>query len=74
MAGPSKSLILDPALQKYYEVTVNRYKYFRWTPRTAWHSLLYMVLIPASLGYVAYKSDGKYDLRGKRRGDTIAEW
>lgn len=39
------------------EVNSNRYKYFRWTPRTAWHSLLYMVLIPASLGYVAYKSD-----------------
>ncbi|KAL4986424.1 hypothetical protein BDW68DRAFT_163378 [Aspergillus falconensis] len=74
MAGPSKSLILDPALQKYYEVNSNRYKYFRWTPRTAWHSLLYMVLIPASLGYIAYKSDGKYDLRGKRRGDTVVEW
>ncbi|KAL4806720.1 hypothetical protein BDV18DRAFT_138113 [Aspergillus unguis] len=74
MAGPSKSLILDPALQKYYEVNVNRYKHFRWTPRTAWHSLLYMVLIPASLGYVAYKTDGKYNLRGKRKGDTIAEW
>ncbi|KAL5333279.1 hypothetical protein BJX70DRAFT_392327 [Aspergillus crustosus] len=74
MAGPSKSMILDPALQKYYEVTVNRYKYFRWTPRTAWHSLLYVVLIPASLGYVAYKTDGKYDLRGKRKGDTISEW
>ncbi|KAL4943544.1 hypothetical protein BDV06DRAFT_189577 [Aspergillus oleicola] len=74
MAGPSKSLVLDPALQKYYEVTTNRYKHFRWTPRTAWHSILYMVLIPASLGYVAYKTDGKYDLRGKRKGDTIAEW
>ncbi|KAL2827602.1 hypothetical protein BDW59DRAFT_160243 [Aspergillus cavernicola] len=74
MAGPSKSLVLDPALQKYYEVTVNRYKYFRWTPRTAWHSLLYMVLIPASLGYIAYNTDGKYDFRGKRKGDTIAEW
>ncbi|BCS18569.1 uncharacterized protein APUU_11397A [Aspergillus puulaauensis] len=74
MAGPSKSMILDPALQKYYEISANRYKYFRWTPRTAWHSLLYMVLIPASLGYVAYKTDGKYDLRGKRKGDTIAEW
>ncbi|KAL4879436.1 hypothetical protein BJY04DRAFT_193987 [Aspergillus karnatakaensis] len=74
MAGPSKSLVLDPALQKYYEVTVNRYKFFRWTPRTAWHSILYVVMIPAALGVVAYKTDGKYDLRGKRKGDTIAEW
>lgn len=39
------------------EVNANRYKHFRWTPRTAWHSLLYMALIPATLGYIAYKSD-----------------
>ncbi|GKZ22538.1 hypothetical protein AbraIFM66951_006478 [Aspergillus brasiliensis] len=74
MAGPSKSLILDPALQKYYELNANRYKYFRWTPRHAWFSFLYMALIPGALGYVAYKTDGLYDLRGKRRGDTIVEW
>ncbi|KAL2014857.1 hypothetical protein VTN00DRAFT_2382 [Thermoascus crustaceus] len=74
MAGPSKSLVLDPAIQKYYELNQNRYKYFRWTPRTAWLSFVYMVAIPGALGFVAYKTDGKYDMRGKRRGDTIAEW
>ncbi|KAE8379566.1 hypothetical protein BDV26DRAFT_259068 [Aspergillus bertholletiae] len=74
MAGPSKSLVLDPALQKYYEVNANRYKYFRWTPRNAWFSFLYMALIPGTLGYVAYKTEGKYHFRGKLRGDTIEEW
>lgn len=48
-----------------------------------------MVLIPGSLAYVGYKTDvwytlrngwsnltaqGKYSMRGKRRGDTIVEW
>ncbi|CAG7934834.1 unnamed protein product [Penicillium nalgiovense] len=55
MAGPSKSLILDPALQKYYELNANRYKYWRWTPRHAMLSFVYMGLIPGVLGYIAYK-------------------
>ncbi|GAD94294.1 conserved hypothetical protein [Paecilomyces variotii No. 5] len=70
----SKSLVLDPAVQKYYELNQNRYKYFRWTPRTAWLTLVYVGIIPAALGYVAYKTEGKYELRGKRRGDTIREF
>ncbi|KAJ5226502.1 hypothetical protein N7468_007727 [Penicillium chermesinum] len=74
MAGPSKSLVLDPALQKYYELNANRYKYFRWTPRHAWLSFVYMGLIPGVLTYLTLKTEGKYELRGKRRGDTIAEW
>ncbi|KAJ5167538.1 uncharacterized protein N7482_006319 [Penicillium canariense] len=81
MAGPSKSLVLDPALQKYYELNANRYKYFRWTPRHAWMSIIYMAIIPGALTYLAYNtenaadsSQGKYELRGKRKGDTIAEW
>ncbi|GAM35236.1 hypothetical protein TCE0_017f03411 [Talaromyces pinophilus] len=74
MAGPSKSLILDPALQKYYELNANRYKYFKWTPRNAWLTLLYVGIVPGIIGYVAYSTDGKYDLRGKRRGDTIVEF
>jgi hypothetical protein len=57
MAGPSKSLVLDPAFQKYYELTANRYKYFRWTPRHAWLSFIYMIAIPGTLGYIAYKTD-----------------
>ncbi|EEQ28588.1 hypothetical protein McanMca71_005368 [Microsporum canis] len=73
MAGPS-NIHLDPALQKYYDTHKNRYKYFRWTPRTAWISFCYMAVVPGIIGYIAYKTDGKYDFRGKRRGDTIAEW
>ncbi|BDD57563.1 hypothetical protein MPDQ_007456 [Monascus purpureus] len=70
----SKSLVLDPALQRYQDFNKNRYKYFRWTPRNAWHTLLYAALIPTALGYIAYKTDGKYEFRGKRRQDTIVEF
>ncbi|PGH21426.1 hypothetical protein AJ80_03217 [Polytolypa hystricis UAMH7299] len=74
MAGPNKNLMLDPALQKYYEMTVNRYKFFRWTPRTAWITFCYVGLVPGILAYAAYKTDGKFDFKGKRREDTIVEF
>ena len=35
----------------------NRYKYFRWTPRTAWITFVYVGLIPGIIGYVGYKTD-----------------
>lgn len=34
-----------------------RHLYFRWTPRTAGISLMYIVVVPSIIGYVAYKTD-----------------
>jgi hypothetical protein len=39
------------------EMQVDRYKHFKWTPRTAWLSILFAVAIPSSLYYVANKTD-----------------
>lgn len=36
---------------------VERYRHFKWTPRTAWLSILFAVAIPSSLYYVANKTD-----------------
>jgi hypothetical protein len=36
---------------------VDRYRHFKWTPRTAWLSILFAVAIPSSLYYVANKTD-----------------
>lgn len=71
-------------------MTVNRHKYFRWTKRTAWLNIAYVLVVPATLGYFGYITDvsgaeadawvvanveqGKWDMRGKRRGDTISEF
>ncbi|KAI6246564.1 hypothetical protein HI914_05294 [Erysiphe necator] len=82
MAGHHPTpLTLDPAYVKYnksrflqkIDMWINRYKYFRWTGRTVKITFAYMVVVPSIIGYLAYTSDGKYNMRGKRRGDTIVE-
>ncbi|RKF54348.1 NADHubiquinone oxidoreductase 6.6kD subunit [Erysiphe neolycopersici] len=82
MAGHHPTpLTLDPAYVKYNmgglshgtDMWINRYKYFRWTGRTVKITFAYMVVVPSIIGYLAYTSDGKYNMRGKRRGDTIVE-
>ncbi|KAG8412013.1 hypothetical protein J3459_016094 [Metarhizium acridum] len=50
-----------------------RHHFFRWTPRTARITFMYVVVVPAIFGYVAYKTDGLFNFRAKRRGDTIYE-
>lgn len=74
MAGDHHVLHEDPALVKYAEVAPNRYKYFRWTPRTAWLSFWVAIAVPSVVGLIAYRTDGKYVFRGKRRGDVIKEF
>ena len=39
------------------DMYTNRHKYFRWTPRTAWISLAYMVAVPAVFGYIGFVTD-----------------
>lgn len=38
-------------------MSANRWKYFRWTPRTAWLSVAYVVVVPAVFGYVGFVTD-----------------
>ncbi|CAK7274449.1 hypothetical protein SEPCBS57363_006169 [Sporothrix epigloea] len=65
---------LDPAILKLNNMTTNRYKYFRWTPRTARITFMYVAVVPALFGIMAYSTEGKWNLRAKRRGDVIAEF
>ncbi|KAK2070616.1 hypothetical protein P8C59_005095 [Phyllachora maydis] len=65
---------LDPAIIRLGNMTTNRYKYFRWTPRTAWITFVYVAVVPSIFGYFAYTTDGKWDFRAKRRGDVIKEF
>ncbi|KXT16266.1 hypothetical protein AC579_476 [Pseudocercospora musae] len=73
MAGHN-SIHMDPALVKYANMYVKRHEYFRWTPRTAWLTFTYVFAIPAGALYFAWTTDGKWDMRGKLKGDTIAEF
>ncbi|KAG9247638.1 hypothetical protein BJ878DRAFT_539136 [Calycina marina] len=75
MAGHhNHALAMDPALVKYNNMHMNRHKYFRWTGRTARITFAYVVAFPALIGYLAYTTDGKWDFRGKKRGDPIKEF
>ncbi|KAK3618105.1 hypothetical protein LTR56_021081 [Elasticomyces elasticus] len=74
MAGHADSVHMDPALVKYANMYVKRHEYFRWTPRTAWLTVTYVLAVPAAFLYMGWKTDGKYYMRGKLRGDTIAEF
>ncbi|KAF1914524.1 hypothetical protein BDU57DRAFT_549677 [Ampelomyces quisqualis] len=74
--GPENPTVirLDPAIVKWHNMTVNRHKYFRWTKRTAWLTFAYVILVPSILGTAGYMTDGKWEMRGKRRGDMISEF
>ncbi|KAK5138528.1 hypothetical protein LTR08_000116 [Meristemomyces frigidus] len=74
MAGHADSVHMDPALVKYANMYVKRHQYFRWTPRTAWISIAYIFAVPSVFMYMSYANEGKWDMRGKLRGDTIAEF
>ena len=39
------------------DMQANRYKYFRWTPRTAWITFVYVAVVPSVLGYVGYVTE-----------------
>jgi hypothetical protein len=44
-------------------MVVNRHKYFRWTRRTATLSFVYVMAVPAALGYFGYITDVSCDWR-----------
>lgn len=74
---------------------VKRHEYFRWTTRTAWITIAYVIVVPSVAMYTAYRtevsakearpghiqaiatdttSQGKWNMRGKLRGDIISEF
>ncbi|TGJ79788.1 hypothetical protein E0Z10_g8978 [Xylaria hypoxylon] len=50
-------LAMDPAIQKLGNMTTNRHKYFRWTPRTAGLTFVYAIAVPFVFGVIAYQTD-----------------
>ena len=38
-------------------MNVNRMKYFRWTQKTAWITIAYVIAVPAMFGYMGYVTD-----------------
>lgn len=44
----------------------HRYKYFRWTKRTAWLTFTYVVAVPAFVGYWGYQFEVRGPLKSSR--------
>jgi hypothetical protein len=62
MGKPQTREANESALQKTIEMSNNRFRYFRWTPRTARISFIYIAVIPGIIGYIGYKTDVSYFL------------
>lgn len=52
---------------------VDRYKYFRWTGRTAWITFAYVVAFPTLIGYYAYTTDVGTSAHGVILSGTVKE-
>jgi len=61
-----------PKLTISLDNSVNRFKHFRWTPRTAWISFAYVVAVPSIIGYIAYVSDVSYTRSSWRKQEYMA--
>jgi hypothetical protein len=51
MIDPSNFFVFSP------DMTMNRYKYFRWTKRTARITFAYCVVVPTIIGALCYWND-----------------
>jgi len=46
---------------------VKRHEYFRWTPRTAWLTVTYVLAVPAAFLYMGWKTDVSVILSGQMK-------
>ncbi|KAK6539887.1 hypothetical protein TWF694_008724 [Orbilia ellipsospora] len=74
MAGDHHHVDYDPALLKWAEMHNNRPKHFRFNRPAARVAFWAVVAVPASILALGYWSEGRYELRGKRKGDVIKEF
>lgn len=58
--GNEKRSIADTSA--HLDMQSNRHVYFRWTPRTARVTFMYVAVVPVLLGIVAYKTDVSFFL------------
>jgi len=49
--------LIGPVLMSRSDMNANRYKYFRWTPRTAWITFVYVVAVPSVVVYIGFMTD-----------------
>ncbi|KAH8917794.1 hypothetical protein BT69DRAFT_1345191 [Atractiella rhizophila] len=71
--GPHEyhSVKFDPAIDAWVRARDNSYKTFRFTPRTTFHSVFWIVALPLfSLGLLK-STERRWDFAGKMRGESL---
>ncbi|KAG9291569.1 hypothetical protein G9A89_021988 [Geosiphon pyriformis] len=72
MAGDKKTLLKDPALDRWYLAIHETPRfYFRWTSRTVKTAIGLGVVIPCFLLYLGVEFQDKYDFRGARDKESM---
>ncbi|ORY84840.1 hypothetical protein BCR37DRAFT_377670 [Protomyces lactucae-debilis] len=68
-----ETLKKDPAIERWVEMRHDLYRNFRWTSKSTRQVAMWGVAFPVALYYLAYATEGKWQLRGKTRGESITE-
>ena len=55
----NKNTSLTP-LSTHTDMYVKRHEFFRWTPKTAWLTVTYVVAVPAAFVYMAFATEVGY--------------
>lgn len=53
---------------------VKRHEFFRWTPRTAWLSFVYVMAVPAGFLYLGYRTEVSLPSRASRAHPVRVLW
>ncbi|KIM21756.1 hypothetical protein M408DRAFT_332012 [Serendipita vermifera MAFF 305830] len=71
MAGGHHNLRHDPAIERWYQMREDIYKNFRFTPYATRRVLIWGLAVPALTLYLLHDQAFKWDLRGKKHGETL---
>jgi hypothetical protein len=70
MAGKYPSLLTDPAIEKWYNTKENVPHHFKFNKRTIMITGTLMVGIPALVYFLCDKYNGRFQLKGVKRGES----
>ncbi|CAH2449462.1 Subunit of mitochondrial NADH:ubiquinone oxidoreductase (complex I) [Komagataella phaffii CBS 7435] len=74
MAGHGPHLLReDASFQRYGQLRDNLATYWKFNRKAARNVFIFLVAVPAGLGYLAYNYEGKTPFVGKRRTEPIFE-
>lgn len=71
MAGDHGTIKIDPAIERWGVMRDNLWRGFRMTPYATRKVVLWLGVVPLSVGVLALTLDRKIEWRGKRKGESL---